>query len=279
MSAMRVDRELASLRESGFVVLPELLSPSQLVAMRRALEPHLRQEYYGRNDFEGHLTERVYTLVDRGRVFEDLVEHPLVLALCDALLEPNYLLTASQAIQIHPGETAQAIHTDDSFYRVPRPRPAISVSTIWAIDEFTEENGGTQIIAGSHTWDDATIGQPLHSINFTTAPAGTAPSEAPPPQGLEERLKTVVMPAGSLIFFLGTLVHRGGANHSDRPRLALSNQYCEPWARPQENYTLAIPPERVGRMSPRVQELVGYSIHPPFMGHIGGLHPRRRLPQ
>jgi ectoine hydroxylase-related dioxygenase (phytanoyl-CoA dioxygenase family) len=72
-------------------------------------------------------------------------------------------------------------------------------------------------------------------------------------------------------------VHRGGENRSARPRLALSNQYCEPWARQQENYSLAIPPGRVRELSPRVQALLGYSIHPPFMGHVGGIHPRRLL--
>lgn len=274
---MQIDRELAAIREKGYVVFPELLSSSQLAALRQALEPHLRREYFGRNDFEGHLTERVYTLVDRGPVFEDLAAHPLVLALCDALLEPNYLLTASQAINIHPGETAQAVHTDDGFYRIARPREAVSVSTIWAIDAFTKENGGTQVIAGSHLWDDTAVGDLLYQVDFTTEPRGTQPSEATTRPSFEQNLRTVVMPAGSLIFFLGTLVHRGGANRSDRPRLALSNQYCAPWARQQENYTLAIPPERVARMAPRVQELIGYSIHPPFMGHTGGLHPRRRL--
>jgi ectoine hydroxylase-related dioxygenase (phytanoyl-CoA dioxygenase family) len=85
------------------------------------------------------------------------------------------------------------------------------------------------------------------------------------------------MPAGSVIVFLGTLVHRGGANRSQRPRLALSNQYCEPWARQQENFTLGVPVEVARGLSDRVQELLGYNIHPPFMGHVGGLHPKRQL--
>jgi len=87
----------------------------------------------------------------------------------------------------------------------------------------------------------------------------------------------VAMPAGSVIVFLGTLLHRGGANRSERARLAISNQYCQPWARQQENYTLAIAAERVRRMPERVQALLGYSIHPPFMGHVEGVHPRRLL--
>ena len=80
-----------------------------------------------------------------------------------------------------------------------------------------------------------------------------------------------------LFVFLGTLLHRGGANHSDRSRLAISNQYCQPWARQQENYTLAIPAERARQLPERVQAFLGYSIHPPFMGHVEGVHPRRLL--
>jgi hypothetical protein len=95
----------------------------------------------GRNEFEGTRTQRVYTLVGRGLPFERLAEHPEIVSILDALLLPNYLITASQAIAIEPGETPQPAHTDDSFYLAPRPRPrpAISVSTTWAIDDFTGE--------------------------------------------------------------------------------------------------------------------------------------------
>jgi ectoine hydroxylase-related dioxygenase (phytanoyl-CoA dioxygenase family) len=60
-------------------------------------------------------------------------------------------------------------------------------------------------------------------------------------------------------------------------RTAISNQYCEPWARQQENFFLAIPKERAATMSPRVQSLLGYSVHPPFMGQVTARHPRKVL--
>ena len=245
--------------------------------MRLALAPHLGAELWGRNDFEGHRTRRIYSLVGKGRVFEDLAEHPRILAICDALLEPNYLLTASQAIEIHPGETPQAFHTDDTFYRLARPRPAVSVSTIWAVDPFTAENGATQVVSGSHLWGDDELFTRLAHVDFSTAPSQERrPKTAPPPPDVwRELVRDVVMPGGSVIVFLGTLVHRGGENRSTAPRLALSNQYCQPWARQQENFFLSIAPERVRAMSARVQQMLGYSIHPPFMGHANGLHPLR----
>jgi ectoine hydroxylase-related dioxygenase (phytanoyl-CoA dioxygenase family) len=277
--AATVTRDVAAIREHGFVVIPGLLNEEEIRGHRAALAPHLRSELFGRNNFEGHLTERVYSLVGLGEICEALVEHPRILGICDAFLAPNYLLTASQAINIHPGETAQPMHTDDAFYRIPRPRNAVSVSTIYAIDPFTAENGATQVVPGSHAWADRAIENILDEIDFTTTPEGERRPRPPGPLPPKTAalLEDVTMAAGSVIVFLGTLLHRGGANRSDRSRLALSNQYCEPWARQQENYTLSIPRERARKMPERVQQLLGYSIHPPFMGHVLGMHPRRLL--
>jgi ectoine hydroxylase-related dioxygenase (phytanoyl-CoA dioxygenase family) len=273
------ERDVDEIRRRGFVVLDGFLDAHDVAAMRAALRPNLRSELFGRNDFEGHRTERVYSLVGVDRIFADLVEHPRILAICDAFLEPNYLLTASQAINIHPGETAQPLHTDDGFYRIARPRNAVSVSTIYALDAFTSENGATQIIPESHAWADEAIERLLSQVDFATAPRERRQPRPPGvlPPSLESRLHEVTMASGSVIVFLGTLLHRGGANRSTRSRLALSNQYCEPWARQQENYTLSVPKEIARTLSPRVQELLGYSIHPPFMGHVKGMHPRRVL--
>jgi ectoine hydroxylase-related dioxygenase (phytanoyl-CoA dioxygenase family) len=94
---------------------------------------------------------------------------------------------------------------------------------------------------------------------------------------LEGRLIDAVMPAGSALIFPGTLWHRGGGNHSKETRLAVTLQYCAPWARQQENMFLAVPAEITRNLSPRVRALMGYSIHPPFMGHVDSMHPERRL--
>ncbi len=274
-----MEAELTELREQGYVVLPDLLSTAELDEMRAALAPLLQNQYPGRNNFEGHRTERVYSLVARHPRFAALVEHPRVLALCDRLLQPNYLLTASQAIKIHPGETPQPFHTDDGFYLIPRPRQAVSISTIVAVDAFTADNGATQLVRGSHLWGDDRVGNLLAQIDFSTAGReGRAPLPARPLTGtLREQTFDLILPPGAAIVFLGTLVHRGGENRSTRPRLALSNQYCQPWARQQENYTLSIPAADARRLPARVQALLGYSIHPPFMGHANGLHPSRLL--
>lgn len=174
-----------------------------------------------------------------------------MLALLDRLFLPNYLLSMLQVINILPGEQAQMLHTDDGFYPIPRPRAALGAATIWAIDDFTADNGATDIIAGSHLWGDKT------------------PKEA-------DRTP-VVMAAGSCVFFLGTLWHGGGANQSDSARLALTAQYCEPWLRPQEAFTLSMTRDTVRAVSEDIRRMLGYSIHPPFIGQVDGMHPKRLL--
>src|SRR3546814_20963102 len=122
----------------------DVCSSDLLHAVREALAPHL-ERHSGRNNFEGRRTERVYTLVARGAIFERITEDARVLALLDRLLQPGYLLTASQAIRLRPGETPQPINYDDQFYRIPRQRPPIRVSTIEIGRASCRERGGQYV--------------------------------------------------------------------------------------------------------------------------------------
>jgi ectoine hydroxylase-related dioxygenase (phytanoyl-CoA dioxygenase family) len=175
-----------------------------------------------------------------------------VLAVAEQVLDANFLLTAALAINVCPGEKAQAFHYDDVFYPFARPRPAISLSTLWAIDAFTTESDATLLCPGSHRW-----------------------TEDRPDSGSE--IATAEMEPGSVLVYLGTLVHGGGANTSAACRLGVSIQYTAAWARQQENFMMALGIEGARRLPGRLQELIGYSIHPPFMGMVDGRHPRRLL--
>ena len=247
------DDHVARMGRDGYTIVEDLLDAATLAEVRAGVAAHLGT-YRGRNAFEGFTTERIYTLVGRGKVFERIAEDETVLALVGRFLAPNFLLSAAQAIQIHPGEAEQGLHSDDSFYKVPRPRAALSVSMICAIDDFTAENGATVVVPGSHAWG---------AIDQSNLPKALAEKRA------------IVMKAGSAIVFPGTLVHGGGANKSKAPRLAITYQYCEGWLRQQENFFLAIPRDIAKTMSPRVQELLGYSIWPSFMGMVTAYHPKR----
>ena len=253
------DAHAAKIREQGFTVIDDFIDAAGLAAFRSGLAPFLGS-HRGRNDFEGFETERVYTLVARGKVFEDLATDPRLMALISRFLEGNFLLSATHAINLRPGETAQGIHTDDGFYRQPRTSPAVGYSVIGAIDAFTAENGATEVIPGSHLWDEAEVARRRGE-----------------PGGLEKYLVPMAVPAGAAFVFPGKLLHRGGANRSKRPRLAFTNQYCAGWARPQENFFLSVPKDVVRRMSPRAQALLGYELWPSFMGRVTGSHPKKSL--
>lgn len=248
-----VSAELSALDVDGFVILERVLGREELARIRTALEPHLQATPLGRNRFEGLRTRRVYALCAKDRAFADLVSHPRLLRLLDHILEPNYLLSAAIAIHLGPGSEAQEFHADDLSYHIPRPRPAVGVTTIWAIDDFTADNGATEVIPGSHRWGE----------------------ERPTPHDV--RARKIIMPAGSVVVFPGTLWHRGGANTTDQPRLAITPQYCQPWARQFENMSLAVPLDVAAGYPRRVQELLGFSIHPPLMGYVNGLHPARLI--
>ncbi|HUF34239.1 MAG TPA: phytanoyl-CoA dioxygenase family protein [Acidimicrobiales bacterium] len=244
-----VDTVVDGLEADGYAVVEGILDADEVAAIRADLQGVLDRTPTGRNDFEGFATQRVYALFAKTRAFDDPATHPLVLGVVDKVLE-HHQLSAPVGIQIGPGEKAQVLHRDDSIYPLARPHGDVVVNTMWPFDDFTEANGATRLVPASHRREDQ-------------------PDEA----------ETVVaeMPAGSVMFYLGSLWHGGGANHTDRPRLGVILEYVSSWLRPQENHVLAVPQEVVATLSPQLQELLGYNIYPPFVGYVDGRHPRRVL--
>ncbi|MEM9053992.1 MAG: phytanoyl-CoA dioxygenase family protein [Pseudomonadota bacterium] len=259
---------------TGYVIFENVLSPEQVAAQRAALQPYLGANIQGRNDFEGLKSNRIYAMLGKDSAFAKMVAHPLSLAFVEAELGPNALLSACLAINLHPGETVQPWHTDDGHIRIPAPRPSYGVSTFWALDDTTETNGATEVLPGSHLWDRDAFEELQQSNAFDDRAIRDVHDD---PYARSDAIKAT-MPAGSLMIAKGTLWHRGGANHSDKARLIVTPQYCPAWARPLETMLLAVPPEKAAQLPPKVQELLGYSIHPPFMGYVDGRHPRRTLP-
>lgn len=171
------------------------------------------------------------------------------MALNDYFLDPKYLISSFHTIAIGPNSAAQPVHHDDGYTTMPRPRPPMSSAIIVAFDEFTEQNGATGVIPGSHLW---------------------AKSEAP------DHSKSIpaVCPAGSVIYFIGTLWHHGGANNTSVPRQSLTVQYCQPYVRQIENQFLAVDPRRLDEMDPRIVRMLGYDTFSGFIGYADGLNPR-----
>jgi ectoine hydroxylase-related dioxygenase (phytanoyl-CoA dioxygenase family) len=246
------DDVAASLDEHGYALVERVLPPADVERRLSALAGLFADTPPGRNFFEGFRTQRVYAVFAKTRAFDDLAVHPLLLAALDHALGGHYQFSAPVALQIGPGEKAQVLHRDDGIYPLARPHPPVVVNSMWALCDFTDANGATRFVPGSHRWD---------------------PDRRPD----EGDVVQATMPAGSVLVYHGGLWHGGGANTTDRPRPGLLLEYVVSWLRPQETQLVAVPPETVRELPERLQELLGYNVYPPFLGYVDGRHPRRVL--
>ncbi|KAE9378424.1 phytanoyl-CoA-dioxygenase-like protein [Stipitochalara longipes BDJ] len=242
--------------EHGYVILPSLFPPS-LVSSALAELDRLQSlptdtsgpaSHGGRNPFEGYATKRVYALADKSRVFDEFAINETVLKLNDYFLQENYLLTSFHTVTIDAGESEQSMHTDDGLIHLPRPRPLMGIGTMVALDPFTATNGSTTLIPGSHLW-----------------PESRRPKRS--------EMIPAIMPAGSMLYFLNTVWHSGGANTTSVPRRSLTVQYCQSWIRPIENMIVAVGWEDLDALPKRLLELMGFSLND-FMGYVDGRNPR-----
>ncbi len=246
-----IDDCVRDLEAVGYALIPGAIGPEQVAAARLPLEEAMAHTPPGRDEFEGHRTRRVYALFARTRALDALATHPLVLGVLDRVLG-QYQLSAPAAIAIDPGERAQVLHPDDAIYPVARPHGELVVNVMWPLEEFTEANGATRIVPGSHRWGD----------------------ERPDP---DTATVAIEMDAGSALIYLGSVWHGGGANTTDRTRLGVVLHYAVGWLRPVENHVLAVPPSEAASLPHRLQELLGYNIYPPFIGYVDGRHPAKLL--
>ncbi len=273
--ANAIEASLADFTEYGCVIFRNVLSEQQLQALERALVPHFAANVTGRNDFEGVKSNRVYALVAKGAEFVDLALHPLALGFAENQLGRSCLLSAMLAIRLQPGETAQPWHTDDGHIDIPWPRPAYGISAFWALDDTTDDNGATELLLGSHRWE-APLNRVQGTINDQVLSTKSEVDNALDIGAHPDAVKALLS-RGSLMLAKGTLWHRGGANKTADTRTIITPQYCPGWARQLENQLLAVPRDTAKQLPLRAQELLGYSIHPPFMGYVNGVHPNKQL--
>ncbi len=260
------------LDSDGYIIFESVLDDAAIQRQIDALEVWLSKDVRGRNNFEGADSNRIYAMLAKDPVFADLVSHPLQLAFGERELGSSMLLYACLAINLLPGETAQPWHFDDSHCDLARPRAPLSMSTFWSLTETTDENGATEIIPGSHLWGDERPDGASKPGDFLTGKTDKQDGDGDTAEAIK-----ATMPPGSLMIAKGTLWHRGGANRSNARRLIVTPQFCKGWCRPLEQQLIAVPPEKAVELPERVQELLGYSIHAPFMGYVDGMNPMRTL--
>ena len=202
--------------------------------------------------FTGFVTRRWFDLLNDDDIWQQVAIHPGILGVLSHVLGENFLLSTMGSAVIGPGEESQMLHVDDGVYQFPRPHPNLVCNTMWALSDFTFENGATHVVPESNKWDhDPVLGENYETISLE-------------------------MPAGSIAFVVGTSYHGAGANTTEEIRWALTINYCNGSMRQQENLMLGISPERMMTFPEELQNILGFKICK-GAGHIFASDPRQEL--
>jgi ectoine hydroxylase-related dioxygenase (phytanoyl-CoA dioxygenase family) len=240
---------VAALRRDGGAIVARQAPDELIDAIKSELRPQFETEGHKfENDFNGYKTLRLGAILALSRASAELIAHPRVMEIADALLKPNcvnYRIGSCTAIEILPGEGDQVLHRDDGFYPIKIPQVEFQISAMWALDDFTEENGATRVVPGSHH-------QPDFAADDNT------------------NIVQAVMPRGSVLYYLGSTHHGGGANRSHASRSGLINTYSLGWLRQEENHYLTIPREIADSYPEHLRRLMGYQAHGDYLGVYPG---------
>jgi ectoine hydroxylase-related dioxygenase (phytanoyl-CoA dioxygenase family) len=246
---------LERIEDQGYTIVEDAIDVGFVAALNEDL---LRLELElgivpASNTFEGTHTTRIYNLLAHGPDFEEVPVHPAILPICEGVLDEGLLVSSLSSIAIGPDESPQPIHADDQIIPLPKPHPPTVCNTMWALTEFTEANGATRIIPGSHKADAS----PDLLSHYDSIPAEMA--------------------KGSVLVWHGSLWHGGGANTTQRRRVGIAMNYCAGYIRQQENQQLGLPLTTVRQFSLRLQQLVGYGVYSGLIGHIDKKVPANLL--
>jgi ectoine hydroxylase-related dioxygenase (phytanoyl-CoA dioxygenase family) len=240
----------AVLQRDGVAVVDNLVPRAFMEQAKRELAPYLQQTAVGTDPFAGFRTRRTGGLIARSAACRELVMNPLVLGAVKGLLTEGsgFQLHLTQVIAIGPGEPAQAVHRDQwgfDFYPFPKGFE-VQCNTIWAMTDFTEENGATRVIPGSH----------LHADRLEYKESDTEPAE---------------MEQGSVVFYSGALYHGGGGNRSTAPRMGINLTYSRSWLRQEENQYLSVPHDVARGLPDDLLRLIGYARGAYALGYVDDL--------
>jgi hypothetical protein len=227
------------LDDDAAVIIENVISIDTVETLKGELVPYLSKEVFGRDEFTGFSTKRIGALIARSNTCRDLALNPLVINVAKQYLEPfadGYQLHFTSAVSIGPSETKQVLHRDRGIWGGYLPRKIEPLmSTIWAVTEFTRDNGATQIVPGSHKWE----------------------KERKPD---DTEIAYAEMNPGSVLLYTGTVLHGGGANKTTSEiRTGVFLHYALNWLRQEENQYLSCPPEIAKELSPELRSLIGYA--------------------
>ena len=212
------------LSEAGCLVVTGMAEQTTIDLVKTELGNYVQEaeaEDDNPEDFYPGKTHRVAAVMHRSPTMRELMTHPLVEQLGDRHLLPNcakWQLNVAVALEIGPGARDQILHREEDLYQYwSPPRPNLVLASMWAMSDFTADNGGTQLVPGSHRWEAGRVATP-------------------------DEVARAEMPAGSVLFWLGGTLHGGGANVTeDDWRYGIILTYTLGWLRQEENQHLSIP--------------------------------------
>ena len=243
---------IAAIEKDGAVIVEAALMGSDLDLLDKETAQLLDQVDKCQGIFHGFQTKRVGGLIAKSRIAQKMAMDPIVLDVMDHFLLPNcsnYQINLTQLISIGPEEKQQILHPDEGLFPYDHSREHQSmINVMWAVDDFTKENGATRVVPGSHVWDRSR-------------------------SALPEEITQAEMSKGSYLIYLGSTVHGGGANHTKEYRRGIVMSYCLGWLRQAENQYLAVPIAVAKTLPERLQRLLGYFVHKPNLGAVDGYDP------
>ena len=251
LTAPQIEEHVAAIERDGFTVLERVIEPElvdELVATIDRLMVELGVPF-GDNAFLGEHTRRIFNLLPRDPVFARVPLYEPVVTLVQRVLDEQCLLSSLTAIEMHPGQAAQPLHADTGSIPLPRPRPALACLAIWALTDFTLENGATRIVPGSHRFDRR------------------------PRKGEQADCVQATMPRGSVLVYNGDVWHGGSENRSDARRLGIVSNFCAGFLRQEENQLLGVPREVAATYPRRLQQMIGYGTYKGLVGHVDQRDP------
>ena len=249
-----IEQILEILDRDGGVIVERFLSTDRVDELLGELGLYIEQTAPIADDFSGHQTTRTGGLVGRSKVVRELLIDPVILGAANAFLKPHtdkVQVNLTQIIRLLPGQGAQELHRDRFIWGKYLPQQVEpQLNTIWALTEFTADNGATCVVPGSHRWDWDRAAQ-------------------------EHEITQAVMPRGSAMFYTGSVIHSGGENRSHVDRIALNLTYCNAWLRQEENQYLSCPPQIARALDPELRALLGYTMANYALGYYA---PPRFVP-
>lgn len=240
------DEIMAAVTRDGAVILKDVLTPAQLAQVNTELKPYVEATATGQDAFGGFKTTRTGAVMARSPSAGALALNPTVRAVADRVLLPNcdrYHIHVTQVIRIMPGQPAQPIHRDRWLWGTWLKGMEPQLNTIWALSDFTRENGATQVVPRSMDWPDNRI-------------------------ATQQEIGYAEMSAGSVVLYTGSTFHGGGANISNADRIGLNISYSLGWLRQEENQYLSVPPEIAKTLDPELAKLLGYTMGRYALGYF-----------